>query len=292
MHGRLQIKTTSFFVIMLTVEMKTSQATRNTTRNTTRYTTRYWSIFATKASTKVETKTEYAYNFSNGTSSRLSHISDSCRLQRWTKVMNIRMLPRSNDVFNNRTTNNSNTSQLPEFSNYLLPESDNYSVSESNNYSVSESATESSAGTAADSDVDGLYVLWFVVFTGTVGCFANGVVLAALIVDKKLRNNASTLLIKYQIGLDLVACVLLIVSYSLKMKLWYSQDTMKKLGNAICGMFVGDGLVTICLNAAAFNLVMIALERYVKIVHPVKHRSHFKKCVYMCPTYSTVFRYL
>ena len=185
--------------------------------------------------------------------------------------MNIRMLS-SMDRIDNRTANNSTTPQSSQI----------------NNYSVSENATKSFAGIAVEPGVDGLYVLWFVVFTGTVGCFANGVVLAALIVDKKLRNNASTFLIKYQIGLDCVACALLIFSYSLKVKRWYSPDTMRKWGNAICAMFVGDSLVSICLNAAAFNLVMIALERYVKIVHPVKHRSHFKKCVHVSYTYSAV----
>ena len=208
------------------------------------------------------------------------------------------MLITSKNVFDNRTTNNTTTPQLSESNNYSVYESNNYSVSESNNYSVSESdnyslsenATESFASMTAESGVDGLYVLWFVVLTGTVGCFANGVVLAALIVDKKLRNNASTFLIKYQIGLDCVACVLLIVSYSLKVKLWYSPDTMQKWGNAMCAMFVGDGLVSICLNAAAFNLVMIALERYVKIVHPVKHRNHFQKCV--CLSFSAVWSLL
>ena len=107
--------------------------------------------------------------------------------------MNVRMLTTSNDVFDKRTTN-STTPQLSEFNNYSVSESNNYSVSEFNNYSVSESnnyslsknVTESFAGIAAESGVDGLYVLWFVVFTGTVGCFANGVVLAALVVDKKL----------------------------------------------------------------------------------------------------------
>ena len=182
------------------------------------------------------------------------------------------MLP-SKDEFDNRTTNYSTTLQSSQIN--------NYPVSESNNYSVSENATESFVGIATEPGVDGLYVLWFVVFTGTIGCIANGFVLAALIVDKKLRNNASTFLIKYQIGLDCVACVLLIVSYSLKVKLWYSPDTIRIWGNAICVMFVGDGLVSICLNAAAFNLVMIALERYVKIVHPVKHRSHFQTCVHV-----------
>ena len=180
------------------------------------------------------------------------------------------MLTTSRVVFDNRITN-STTSQLFEFN--------NYSISEFNNYSLSENATESFASIAAGPGVDGLYVLWFVVFTGTVGCFANGVVLAALIVDKKLRNNASTFLIKYQIGLDCIACLLLIVSYSLKIKLWYSPDTMRKWGNTMCAMFVGDGLVKMCFNAASFNLAMIALERYVKIVHPVRHRSHFQKCV-------------
>ena len=186
--------------------------------------------------------------------------------------MNIRMSP-SKDVFDNRTTNYSTALQSSQIN--------NYPVSESNNYSVSENATDSFAGIATEPGVDGLYVLWFVVFTGTIGCIANGVVLTALIVDKKLRNNSSTFLVKYQIGLDCVTCALLIISYSLKVTLWYFPETMRKWGNAMCAMFVGGGLVSICLNAAAVNLVMIALERYVKIVYPVKHRSHFQKCVHV-----------
>ena len=121
-----------------------------------------------------------------------------------------------------------------------------------------------------------LIILWFVVFTGMIGCLANGSVLIALVADKKLHKYSSTFLVKYQIVLDFVACVLLVVSYAVKVAQDGRADTTRRWGNVVCMLFIGDGLVSVAMYATAANLAMIALERYSKIVHSVKHRIHFK----------------
>jgi len=127
--------------------------------------------------------------------------------------------------------------------------------------------------------------LLFTLITGGIGCLANGTVLIALVADKKLRKYSSMFLIKYQVGLDFVACVLLVVSYALKVGLDENADRTRRWGNVVCMLFVGDGLVTIAMYAAAANLAMIALERYVKIVHSVKHRNYFRKQVLFLYSY-------
>ena len=115
------------------------------------------------------------------------------------------------------------------------------------------------------------------IITGVVGCLANGLVLLILIVDKTLRKNSSTFLIKYQLVVDFVSCISLIVSYSLKLLLGSNGETMKRWGVGVCMFFIGDCLAFIAAYTATTNLGVIAFERYVKIVHAVKHRMYFRK---------------
>ena len=122
-----------------------------------------------------------------------------------------------------------------------------------------------------------LTTLLFVVTTGLIGCLANGSVLFALIADKSLLKYSATFLIKYQIGLEFASCVLLVVSYAMKVVLGGDPYPMRRWGTVVCMFFIGDGLTTLLMNIATANLVMIAVERYIKIVHPVKHRNYFRK---------------
>ena len=117
--------------------------------------------------------------------------------------------------------------------------------------------------------------LWINVTTGALGCCANGVVLSLLLAAKKLRVHPSYFLIKFQILLDFMACVLLTISYSFELVRNGNAEVMRRWGNAICILFVSNGLVYIMLYAATTNLVIIALERYIKVVHPIKHRNIF-----------------
>ena len=115
------------------------------------------------------------------------------------------------------------------------------------------------------------------VATGALGCCANGLVLLQLFASKRLREHPSYFLIKFQIFLDFTACVLLVVSHSLQIVWDGNAEVMRKWGNAICVLFVSNGLMYIVLYAATTNLAIIALERYVKVVHPIKHRNTFRR---------------
>ena len=115
------------------------------------------------------------------------------------------------------------------------------------------------------------------VITGVIGCFANGSVLFLLVVNKKLRKQSSTFLVKFQIVVDLFSCLILIVSYALKLMLDVGGTRMKRWGLAVCILFVGDGLAYTSAYTATTNLGFIALERYVKVVHAVKHRTYVRR---------------
>jgi hypothetical protein len=46
---------------------------------------------------------------------------------------------------------------------------------------------------------------------------------------------------------------------------------------ALCLLFDGGTLVTIGINGATASLVVITLDRYVKIVHPITHRKRYRR---------------
>ena len=122
------------------------------------------------------------------------------------------------------------------------------------------------------------FMAFLSIITGVVGLLANGSVLFILVITKK-KKNSSNFLIVFQFVVNVVACALLIVSYTLKLMLDVKGDTMKRWGLTICILFVGDGLAYMASDAAATNLGMIAFERYMKIVHAVKHRTYFRQWV-------------
>ena len=115
------------------------------------------------------------------------------------------------------------------------------------------------------------------IITGVVGLLANGSVLFILIIIKTMNTNSSNFLIIFQFILNVAACTLLTVSYSLKLMLDVKGDTMKRWGLGVCILFIGDGLAYMAEHAAATNLGMIAFERYMKIVYAVKHRTYFRR---------------
>jgi hypothetical protein len=46
---------------------------------------------------------------------------------------------------------------------------------------------------------------------------------------------------------------------------------------ALCLLFGGGFSTSSAANASALSLFMITLERYMKIVHPVFHRNHYRR---------------
>ena len=118
--------------------------------------------------------------------------------------------------------------------------------------------------------------LWFALIIGIVGSISNACVLSVLL-DGKLRKQTSNILIINQVCFDLLTGVIVVTSYSLKLKMGTDTSYMVEWGEVVCVLFLGDGLLYFSLGWSSCNLELIAIERYFKIVHSVKHRNHFKR---------------
>ena len=109
-------------------------------------------------------------------------------------------------------------------------------------------------------------------FSGSVGILANAVVLFVLVKSKKPHgSSAVSIFIINQVSLDLLACSLVILGICIK------QTGVRFYSKLLC-IFIGGGVSnTAALNASIMNLVILTLERYVKIVHPIYHRNHYRR---------------
>ena len=116
-----------------------------------------------------------------------------------------------------------------------------------------------------------------VVTIGIMGCTLNVMVLIALS-DRKLPKTTTIILMMNQVSLDLASCVLVVVSYAFRLVL-NDQPLTGSWGFFICFLFTSDDLVYIGLTASTASIVIIALERYAKIVHSVAYRNRFKRWV-------------
>lgn len=76
-------------------------------------------------------------------------------------------------------------------------------------------------------------------------------------------------------GEALVAAVLH-VTFNLTRRFVYNGTRVKFVDDLICILLDGGALPGICMNAGKLGLVIITVERYLKIVHAVAHRSHYR----------------
>ena len=113
----------------------------------------------------------------------------------------------------------------------------------------------------------------FVLGIGLFGSIMNGVVLNILL-SKELRSKASYLLIINQVVLDFLSCLFLLPCYIIKIQTIYLAGNW---GKFVCIVFYSDASVYSLQAGSITNLVLIAAERYMKIVHVVFHRTYFKR---------------
>jgi len=45
----------------------------------------------------------------------------------------------------------------------------------------------------------------------------------------------------------------------------------------VCRLIESDALVSSAIYGSVYGLVVITVERYVKIVHPIAHRNHYRR---------------
>jgi len=123
------------------------------------------------------------------------------------------------------------------------------------------------------------YVGYTVGFTtGIIGIVANALVLAVLIrARRQFGSNVNTLIIN-QTVLDFLACCFITISVFLYVtdSCVYDGSRNRFVDMFICIFFDAGALAGVCMAAGKVGLVVITLERYVKIVHAVAHRKHYR----------------
>jgi len=108
----------------------------------------------------------------------------------------------------------------------------------------------------------------------TLGVLFNGFVLFVLVYAKYTRSVASNMFIINQTLADLLDCLSIIISGTTAS---YKHEYVKMPGSvAICIMFESNVFISICNNASIVGLVVLTLERYFKIVYPIKYRQKFR----------------
>jgi hypothetical protein len=110
---------------------------------------------------------------------------------------------------------------------------------------------------------------------GSVGIVANGYVFITIIFCKDVRNNVTNVFICNQTVLDCVACVALTITMVLQ-KTAASSYAVGFNKSIICIFFDNTAFLGASVYASKYSLVVIALERFFKIVHPVNHRNNLR----------------
>src|SRR6218665_530986 len=118
----------------------------------------------------------------------------------------------------------------------------------------------------------------FVIAIGLIGVGLNGLILRVLLMPH-MRKQKINLLIINQILIDFASSIFLIATYIfhvLTQSFYYEGET----GYALCVIFYSDLLIFALQAGSNANLVLIAIERYLKIVHHIFHSTYIKRWMF------------
>jgi len=118
-----------------------------------------------------------------------------------------------------------------------------------------------------------MYFEVLVVVIGTIGTATNGLVLYALVASKQHKKHV---LIVNQNAIDLYTCLALVIVYSFRASNMYLSGS---LGYWLC-MFIHNGFfIFVGFFASTVNLMLISVERYLKVVHSTWSKTHLRKWI-------------
>jgi 7 transmembrane receptor (rhodopsin family) len=124
-----------------------------------------------------------------------------------------------------------------------------------------------------------LFGLWTVVthiLTGQLYVSFRMTVIFVLIQHKKKMMNE---LLINQLIIDFYSCLMTIPTYVISLcNIYYSETP----GYILCITFNSETLMWIGLSSSPINLTVIAVERYIKIVHSIWHKNHWRPCMAYC----------
>jgi len=106
-----------------------------------------------------------------------------------------------------------------------------------------------------------LYFNCAVIVIGVVGMATNGLILYAMLASKQHKKNV---LIFHQNVFDFVSCLFLVITFSLRH--WNTHLTGSR-GYWVCTILLSGIFLSSTLSGSVFNLAMITVERYLRVVH-------------------------
>jgi len=112
-----------------------------------------------------------------------------------------------------------------------------------------------------------------VVVIGIVGTAANALILYALVASAQHKKHV---LIFNQNLLDFSCCLLLVISHLLKLSNVYLTGSG---GYWICMLFRSENLIWCLMLASKMNLMIVTIERYLKVVYPKWSKKKLQKWV-------------
>ena len=108
-----------------------------------------------------------------------------------------------------------------------------------------------------------------VTFAGIVGAIANAAVLMIFLTQTKMTKlSTSTKFVINQLSIDFCSCFSLIMTYGWKI---VNRNLNRNWNYWSCYLIQCEILEWCCINASATNLILITLERYLKIVYTSIH---------------------
>ena len=120
------------------------------------------------------------------------------------------------------------------------------------------------------------YFQYAIIAVGIFGTAANALVLYGMVAYHvhETKKRAVNLLIINQNLLDLSSCILLTISYSIKLS---NSHLTGALGYYLCIIFISDNAHSCTLYASIINLIAVTVERYLKVVHPFWSKKYLKR---------------
>ncbi len=147
----------------------------------------------------------------------------------------------------------------------------------SSSYMENASRSEVAEVTTVLGEVEGLgdytreplfYIRIIIVLFGLVGILTNGVCLAIILRYSTVRSKMGNFFIIHQCVVDLVGSLLLFITYIIILTV---RSFHGRVGEFVCRLFISEGPVWYVFNVSTINLVVVTLERYVKIVKSTRY---------------------
>ena len=125
--------------------------------------------------------------------------------------------------------------------------------------------------TSESSHRDAMYFEALVVVIGVIGTAANGLVLYALVASKQHKRHE---LIVNQNAIDLYSCLFLVITYGVKLP---CKHLTGSLGYWLYTLIYSESLLLVGIYASSVNLMIISIDRYLKVVHSTWSKKRLRK---------------